>query len=100
MTQSIEITLPGSTHDDGVDIVLVLSIPLAPNTSSLIDLVLSKYEIGGNGFHDGVFVTGRISPTLSADVFADGFESGYTARWGTTLDWWMQVVQSTTPVFG
>lgn len=63
-TQSIEITLPGSVHDDGVDITLVLSTPLTPTTSS--SLVLgegeSKYEIGGNGFHTGLFRSGSISP--------------------------------------
>jgi len=57
---SIEITLDGSVHDDGVDIALVLVEPLTPTTSSLIDLVESKYEIGGNGFHDGLFVSGSI----------------------------------------
>ncbi len=57
---SIEITLDGSVHDDGVDITLVLMQPLTPTTSSLIDLVESKYEIGGNGFHDGLFVSGSI----------------------------------------
>ena len=81
VTQSIEITLPGSTHDDGVDITLVLSTPLTPTTGSLIDLVLSKYEIGGNGFHDGVFLSGSISPFLSTEIFADGFESGDTTAW-------------------
>jgi hypothetical protein len=85
VTQSIEITLPGSTHDDGVDITLVLLTPLTPTTGSLINLVLSKYEIGGNGFHDGVFVSGSISPTLSTEIFADGFESGNTSAWSHTV---------------
>jgi MYXO-CTERM domain-containing protein len=57
---SIEITLEGSVHDDGVDITLFLVQPLTPTTSSLIDLVRSKYEIGGNGFHDGLFLSGSI----------------------------------------
>jgi len=60
---SIEITLEGSVHDDGVDIALFLSQPLTPDTSSSIDVVRSKYEIGGNGFHDGLFVSGSIAPT-------------------------------------
>ena len=67
--KSIEITLEGSVHDDGVDITLVLSQPLTPTTSSLLALgtdvngnPLSKYEIGGNGFHTGLFQSGRISP--------------------------------------
>jgi hypothetical protein len=74
--QSIEITLPGNFHDDGVDITLVLSVGLTPTTSALINLVLSKYEIGGNGFHTGLFISGRISPiTEQADtIFKNGFE--------------------------
>ncbi len=80
-TQSIEITLPGSTHDDGVDITLVLLMPLTPTSGSLIDLVLSKYEIGGNGFHTGIFLSGSISPDLPVEIFTDGFESGDTLGW-------------------
>ena len=75
--RSIEITLPGSTHDDGVDITLVLLQALSPNMSSPINLVESKYEIGGNGFHDGLFLSGLISPDTSGDgvIFKNGFES-------------------------
>ena len=69
--ESIEITFPGSVHDDGIDITLVLVQPLTPTTSSLINLVAtdtlneSKYEIGGNGFHTGLFLSGSISPINS-----------------------------------
>ena len=74
--QSVEITLAGSTHDDGVDITLVLSQPLTSVTSSLINLARSKYEIGGNGFHTGVFLSGSISPDAGGElVFEDGFET-------------------------
>ena len=74
--KSIEITLVGSTHDDGVDITLVVSQPLTPTTSSLLDLAQSKFEIGGNGFHTGVFLSGRISPYTGGEVvFEDGFEA-------------------------
>ena len=62
VTESIEITLAGSTHDDGLDIILVLTKPLTPTTSSTIDLMESQYEIGGNGFHDGLFLSGTIAP--------------------------------------
>ena len=72
--QSIEITLDGSTHDDGVDITLFLIEPLTPTTSSSIDLVRSKYEIGGNGFHDGFFLSGSVSPDTDAVIFKNGFE--------------------------
>ncbi|MEZ4655774.1 MAG: T9SS type A sorting domain-containing protein [Candidatus Eisenbacteria bacterium] len=60
VTGSIEITLPGSVHDDGVDISLFLAEPLTPTTGSLLDLTRSRYEIGGNGFHDGFFSSGSI----------------------------------------
>lgn len=67
VTQSIEITLPGSVHDDGVDITLVLAQALTPTTGSPIDLAESKYEIGGNGFHDGPFLSGTIAPEVDGD---------------------------------
>ncbi len=60
---SVEITLEGSVHDDGVDITLFLEQPLTPTTGSLIDLSRSQFEIGGNGFHDGLFLSGSIEPT-------------------------------------
>ena len=72
--KSIEITLEGSVHDDGVDITLVLEQPLTPTTSSLLSLGVilgveqSKYEIGGNGFHTGLVLSGSISPVLVPDV--------------------------------
>lgn len=62
--KSIEITLDGSVHDDGVDITLFLMQPLTPTTSSLVNHETSKYEIGGNGFHTGKFLSGgSVSPT-------------------------------------
>ena len=74
VTQSIEITLEGSVHDDGVDIALVLIQPLTPTTSSLIDLALSKYEIGGNGFHDGLFQSGSISVSAIPEPSTGDFD--------------------------
>jgi hypothetical protein len=66
VTSSVEITLPGGVHDDGVDITLVLAAPLTPTSS--VPLVIgageSKYEIGGNGFNTGLFSGGRISPAV------------------------------------
>ena len=73
---SIEITLDGSTHDDGVDITLFITNALTPTTSSLVDLARSKYEIGGNGFNTGIFLSGNISPTnitLSISGASPGF---------------------------
>lgn len=72
---SIEITLEGSVHDDGVDITLVLAQPLTPTTSSLLALGSgeSKYEIGGNGFHDGLIQKGRISPRLDSMIHSIEF---------------------------
>lgn len=76
VTQSIEITLPTNNHDDGLDITLDLVQALTPTTSALINLVTSKYSIGGNGFHDGLFISGRISPVVNGTgmVFRNGFE--------------------------
>ncbi|MBC8367629.1 T9SS type A sorting domain-containing protein [bacterium] len=76
---SIELTLPGSTHDDGVDITLFLVEPLTPTTSASVDLDRSRYEIGGNGFHTGVFLSGSIVPQLETGVGDEsvvGFSGG------------------------
>ncbi len=73
---SIEITLEGSVHDDGVDITLFLAQPLTPTTSSPVDLVRSKYEIGGNGFHTGLFLSGDIVSSAATGV---GNETGVIA---------------------
>lgn len=63
-TTQIEITLDGSFHDDGVDVSLKLLEPFSPFSSASIDLAptASKYSIGGNGFLDGVFLSGAVSP--------------------------------------
>jgi len=68
--KSIEITFPGNVHDDGIDITLVLLQPLTPTTSSSIDLEESKYDIGGNGFHRGSFLSGSVSvlPDVPGDT--------------------------------
>ncbi|MBU2501278.1 T9SS type A sorting domain-containing protein [bacterium] len=68
---SIEITLEGSVHDDGVDITLFLLEPLTPTTGSDLDLARSAYEIGGNGFHTGSFLSGRVAPV---DIPGPGLE--------------------------
>ncbi len=57
---SIEIVLPGNFHDDGVDITLRLLEALTPTSGSPIDLAESHWEIGGNAFYSGVFVSGSI----------------------------------------
>ena len=77
--KTIEITLIGNYHDDGVDISLVLSQALTPTTSSPLDLTQSKYDIGGNGFFAGLFISGQISPYTGGEVvFEDGFEAEST----------------------
>jgi hypothetical protein len=77
VTESIEITLGSSTHDDGVDISFVLLQPLTPTTPAAFDLSRSKYEIGGNGFHDGVFLSGSVAPAVP--------EPATYALWGLGL---------------
>ena len=57
---SIEIVLEGDVDDDGVDITLFLEHPLTPDSGASIDLSRSAYEIGGNGFHTGVFLSGEV----------------------------------------
>ncbi len=65
---SIEIVLDGSVHDDGVDITLFLEQPLTPTSGSPIDLTRSRYEIGGNGFHTGYFISGEIAIDLATGI--------------------------------
>lgn len=57
---SVEITLEGNFHDDGVDITLALLQPLTPDSGAILDLENCRFEIGGNGFHTGVFLSGSI----------------------------------------
>ena len=80
MGNSIEIVLEGSVHDDGVDITLFLEQPLTPTTGSPIDLTRSRYEIGGNGFHDGVFISGAIVPQVETGIENDAAPSGAMNR--------------------
>ncbi len=77
-TSSIEITFPGNVHDDGVDITLFLLQSLTPTTPASLDLVRSKYDIGGNGFHSGTFLSGSIVPVVvpTGDFDADGDTDG------------------------
>lgn len=65
---SIEITLEGSVHDDGVDITLVLLQALTPDSGSEIDLSESHFDIGGNGFHAGLFLSGSIQSSNLSSV--------------------------------
>jgi hypothetical protein len=110
--QSVEITLPGSFHDDGVDITLVLQIPLTPTTSSPLNLLESAYEIGGNGFHTGLFLAGSIVPitidlnisTTSADFVSISWEPdlpGFILQETSTMfnpNWINSLSGSTNPV--
>ena len=66
-TGGIEITLEGSVHDDGVDITLKFLTPLSPTGTSVINTatdpaVVSKFDIGGNGFYSGTIVSGSVAP--------------------------------------
>lgn len=70
---TIEITLAGSFHDQGIDISLFLVNPFSPNSSVLLDLGRSKYSFGGNGFNDGNFLFGKISPTLTSVPLPSAF---------------------------
>jgi len=83
---SIEITLTNNLDSDGLDISLVLEQPLTPTTSSLLTLGVggSKYDIGGDGFYKGVFISGSISPTnTTLSITPD--PSGFVISWGPEL---------------
>ena len=73
--KSIEFTRGGiSGHDAGIDITLFFEQALTPTGSTLIDLVRSKFDIGGNDFIYGLFTGGRIYsvPIPDGDVDGDG----------------------------
>ena len=82
----IEITFNGNAHDDGVDIKLVLSQPLALNNISQIDTnsAVSKYDIGGNGFNAGGFISGNIAPT-NATLHMVAVGAGFSLSWEPAL---------------
>jgi len=83
----IEITFDGNVHGDGVDIKLVLQPDLTPSTSSLINtnVVASKYSIGGDGFNDGYFVSGSISPTNVTLSIAPDSPGFVALAWGPEI---------------
>ena len=62
---SIEFTLPGNVHDDGLDITLFLDQPLTPTSGSALDLDRSAYEIGGGGIVGGFLSGDIILPSTS-----------------------------------
>jgi hypothetical protein len=79
---SIEITLTNNVHDDGVDITLFVTNTLSATNSAVMDLVRSKYDIGGNGFHTGGFLSGTIVPT-NLTLRVAGTSPGFvTLSWG------------------
>jgi len=59
---SIEIVLPGSFHDKGVDISLKLVHKLGPGVPAAIDFATSKFEIQDGPIHSGPVVSGEIAP--------------------------------------
>ena len=62
-----------STHDEGIDINLKFAPALTPAGSALINLTTSAFDIGGNGFIFGGFISGSISPVVSSvDSDSDG----------------------------
>ncbi len=82
----IEITFDGNVHGDGVDIKLVLEPELMLNSTSLIktNTTESKYSIGGDGFFDGYFLSGSISPTnATLSMAADPL--GFSLSWAPDL---------------
>jgi hypothetical protein len=71
---SIEFNRDGtpSTHDEGIDITLFFTPGLTPAGSAQIDLIRSKFDIGGNGFIVGHFTSGSILAVPTNDADGDG----------------------------
>lgn len=59
-TKSIEITLPISTHDKGVDITIKLLQDFTETSGAVIDTVLSSFEIEQGTTQKGHFLSGSI----------------------------------------
>jgi opacity protein-like surface antigen len=72
---SIEFSLAGDLHNQGVDYTLFFIDPLIPTSGALIDLVRSKWEYG-RGFNtsplSGKFISGSIAVVLPSDSDGDG----------------------------
>ncbi len=90
---SIEITLEGNFHDDGVDVKLVLAQGLTPTSGSLLVIGAgeSKYDIGGNGFHAGLVQSGSIElvvvPSIQCSVLnSNQLEVGFSGVLQTSSD--------------
>lgn len=65
---SIEIVLPGSYHDKGVDITLKLLQKLAPGMPAAIDPATSKFEIQQGINFMGQVTSGEIAPPATIPV--------------------------------
>lgn len=70
-TGSIEIVLPGSYHDLGVDITLFFVEPLSPNTTTLIDTSRSQFDVQRGISHQGHVTSGAAVPHCPGDVNGD-----------------------------
>ncbi len=76
-TDSIEITLPGNGHDQGVDITLAFLTLLSPdpNQPSSIDTGASAFEIQNGPVVSGTVVSGSVSVRVDDD--ADGVDNPF-----------------------
>jgi hypothetical protein len=59
---SIEVTLPGSFHDLGVDLTVFLLEPLSPDRPAAVDTDRSAFEIQQGIIYQGHVVSGSIVP--------------------------------------
>lgn len=82
---SIEFTLEGDFHDDGVDVQLFFEQSLSPTNGSLLNLTRSKYDIGGNGFHAGTYLFGRISPIKAVMSMGAAPSGSFALSWAPEL---------------
>ena len=83
--KSIEITLTNNVHDDGVDITLFLTNAFSATNSAAVDLGSSQYDVGGNGFHKGGFLSGAIVPTNLILHIAGAAPGSVLLSWGPEI---------------
>jgi len=69
---SIEITLNGSYHDLGVDVMLIFASDLSPTAPSLVDLGASHFELQNGITYKGHFISGSAIPDNDLNLIVSG----------------------------
>jgi len=73
-TSSIEFTLAGNFHDQGVDVMLKLLPPLSPTAPAPLNLGQSQFQVEQGIIYGGSFVSGSVEPQpgITSLCFGDG----------------------------